>query len=91
MYKVPNTVRASHGQDGSVVLDIQQGRMLRLNLTGSFILTQLERGEGESQIIDGFGQHFCVSRDVAQTDVAEFLNALKKEGLVRDIPEEARP
>jgi len=91
MYTVANTVRTTHGLDGAVVLDIQRGRVLRLNLTGSFILAHLERGEAVPQIIDGFGQRFCVSHDVAQADVDEFLNAMKKEGLVRKAPQGMGP
>ena len=82
MYTVSKTVRTTHGQDGAVVLDIQQGRMLRLNVTGSFIFEHLERGESESQIIEGLSQRFCISRDVAQADVGDFLKSIEQEGLV---------
>lgn len=82
MYRVSDTVRITHGQDGAVVLDIQQGRLLRFNATGSFILEGLQRGNTESQIVDGISQHFCISRDVAQEDVTEFLRSVEQEGLV---------
>jgi hypothetical protein len=82
MYRVSDAVRTTHGQDGAVVLDIRQGRVLRLNVTASFIFERLQRGETESQIIDGINQHFCVSRDVARADVNEFLKSMELEGLV---------
>jgi hypothetical protein len=82
MYRISETVRATHGQDGAVVLDIRQGRVVRLNVTGSFIFQCLQRGETESQIADGISQRFCISRDVAQADVGEFLNSMEQEGLV---------
>jgi hypothetical protein len=84
-------VRSNHGQDGAVVLDIQQGRVLRLNRTGSFIFEHVERGETESQIIEGFSQYFCVSHDVAQTDVGEFLKSIEQEGLVQTFATRVRP
>ena len=82
MYRISDTVRATHGQDGAVVLDIEQGRVLRFNLTGSFILQCVQRGETESQIIDGISQRFCISRDLAKTDVGEFLHSMEQEGLL---------
>lgn len=82
MYKISETVRTTHGQDGAVILDIQRGRVIRLNLTASFILQCVERGETESQIVDGIAQHFRISRDAAHTDVGDFLRSMKQEGLV---------
>jgi hypothetical protein len=82
MYKVCETVRANHGPDGAVVLDIQRGRVLRFNVTGSFIFECLQRGEPESIIIDGMSQRFDVSRAVAEADVNEFLNSMEREGLI---------
>ena len=82
MYKVCETVRANHGPDGAVVLDIQRGRVLRLNITGSVIFEGLQRGDPESTIIDGISRRFCVSHDIAETDVNEFLDSMEREGLI---------
>lgn len=90
MYRVSEAVRTTHGQDGAVVLDIQQGRVLRLNVTGSFIFQCLQRGETEPQIIDGISQHFCVSRDIAEADVNEFLDSMEQEGLIHSAPSAVR-
>ena len=86
MYKVCETVRATHGQDGAVVLDIQRGRVLRLNITGSFIFERLQQGDPESMIIDGISQRFCVSHETAEADVNEFLNSMEREGLIHAAP-----
>jgi hypothetical protein len=82
MYKISETVRTTHGQDGAVILDIQRGRVIRLNLTASFIFQCLERGETESQIVEGISEYFRISPEVAHTDVADFLNSMKQQGLV---------
>lgn len=66
------------------MLDIQQGRVIRLNQTASFILQCIERGETESQIVDGIIQQFRISRDVAHADVSDFLRSMQQEGLVHD-------
>jgi len=88
MYKVSNRVRSTQSQDGTIVLDIERGRMLRLNLTGSLIFERLQRGQTESQIADGISQEFRVSQDIAQTDVGEFLKSMEQAGLIRkDTPQ----
>jgi len=88
MYKVSNRVRSTQSQDGTIVLDIERGRMLRLNLTGSLIFERLQRGQTESQIVDGISQEFRVSQDIAQTDVGEFLKSMEQAGLIRkDTPQ----
>jgi hypothetical protein len=76
-------VRTTHGEDGAIVLDIQRGRVLRLNAAGSFILEHLERGETELQISMALSERFRISREVAQTDVGEFLISLKQAALVQ--------
>jgi len=82
MYRVSEAVRTTHGPDGAVVLDIKQGRLLRLNITGSVIFQGLQRGETEAQIIEGIRHHFCISRDLAHADVTEFLESMEQEGLI---------
>ena len=86
MYKVCETVRANHGPDGAVVLDIQRGRVIRLNVTGSFIFGRLQQGDPESIIVDAMSQRFCVSRDIAEADLNEFLNSMECEGLIQPAP-----
>jgi len=44
MYRISKGVRSTHGQDGAIVLDVQQGQMFNLNLVGSKILELLESG-----------------------------------------------
>jgi Coenzyme PQQ synthesis protein D (PqqD) len=82
MYRLPETVRTTHGKDGAVVLDIKQGRVIRLNTTASYIIQCIERGETESQIVDGIVRDFRIARDLAHSDIAEFLKSMEREGLV---------
>jgi hypothetical protein len=82
MYKVSNGVRSTQNQDGTIVLDIERGRMLRLNLTGALIFERLQQGQTESQIINGISQEFRVSHHIAQADVGEFLKSMEEAGLL---------
>lgn len=84
MYRVSDTVRSTHNQDGAIVLDVRQGQMFNLNFVGSRILELLKSGYTESGIVDEIGQEFGVSRDLAENDVREFLQTLKKCHLVEE-------
>ena len=84
MYRVSGGVRSTHGQDGAIVLDVQQGQMFNLNRVGSRILELLESGSEESQIVIVISREFNVSQEVVADDVREFIAALRKHKLVLD-------
>jgi len=84
MYRVSEGVRSTHGQDGAIVLDVQQGQMFNLNRVGSRILELLERGTAESDIVNVISQEFNTSREVVEKDVHEFIESLTKHKLVSD-------
>ena len=84
MYRVSDTVRSTQSQDGAIVLDVQQGQMFNLNFVGSRILELLKTGSTESAIVDQISREFGVSRDIAENDVREFLQTLKKCHLVEE-------
>lgn len=84
MYRVSDGVRSTHGQDGAIVLDVQQGQMFNLNLVGSRILELLEKGSVESDIVNVISREFNTNREVVEKDVREFIESLKKHKLVGD-------
>jgi hypothetical protein len=84
MYRVSDTVRSTHNQDGAIVLDVRQGQMFNLNFVGSRILELLKGGSTESEIVDEIGREFGVGRKLAENDVREFLQNLKKCHLVEE-------
>jgi hypothetical protein len=84
MYRVSDTVRSTHNQDGAIVLDVRQGQMFNVNFVGSRILELLKSGSTESSIVDEIGREFGVSRDLAKNDVREFLQTLKERRLVEE-------
>ena len=76
MYRLADTVRSTHSQDGAVVLDIQQGEMFNLNPVGSRILELLKNGSTELVVIDQISREFQVDRAVVERDVQEFIASL---------------
>ena len=85
MYRVSNTVRSTHNQYGAIVLDVRQGQMFNVNFVGSRILELLKSGSTESSIVDEIGREFGVRRELAENDVREFLQNLKKWQLVEEL------
>jgi hypothetical protein len=84
MYRVSSTVRSTHNQDGAIVLDVRQGQIFNLNFVGSRILELLKNEYTESGIVDEIGREFGVSRHLAENDLREFLQTLKKCHLVEE-------
>ena len=84
MYRVSNAVRSTHNQDGAIVLDLRQGQMFNLNFVGARILELLKNGSAEPAIVDEISREFGVSQDLAENDVREFLQSLKKCHLVEE-------
>lgn len=84
MYRVSDNVRSTHGLDGAIVLDVQQGQMFNLNCVGSRILELLESGSAEPEIVKAISHEFNVSSEVVENDVHEFIEALRKHKLVSD-------
>lgn len=84
MYRVSNTVRSTHTQDGAIVLDIRRGQMFNVNFVGSRILELLKSESTESVIVDQISREFGVSRELVENDLREFLQHLKKTHLVEE-------
>jgi hypothetical protein len=84
MYRVSEGVRSTHGQDGAIVLDVQQDQMFNLNCVGSRILELLESGSAEPDIVTVISSEFNVSQEVVENDVREFIESLRKHRLVLD-------
>jgi hypothetical protein len=84
MYRVCDTVRSTHNQDGAILLDIRQGQIFNVNFVGSRILELLKNGSTESAISDQISREFGVGRELAESDLRKFLQILKKCHLVEE-------
>ena len=88
MPKISDSVRSTHGQDGAIVLDVQQGQMFNLNLVASRILELLEQCSSEAEIVDTVSREFNADIDLVRDDVKEFLEKLKTYKLVSIVRDE---
>ncbi|HEY3617281.1 MAG TPA: PqqD family protein [Candidatus Sulfotelmatobacter sp.] len=84
MYRVSEGVRSTHGQDGAIVLDVQQGQMFNLNRVGSRILELLESGSAEPEIVNVISREFNTSPHLVENDLREFVESLRKHKLISD-------
>lgn len=82
MIKLSDDVRATHGRDGAVILDIRHGQMFRLNLVGSRILELLSQGYSEEEIAAQVSQQFNVDHETVAADLHDFLAHLEKHRLI---------
>jgi hypothetical protein len=82
MYQVCPGVRVTQNQDGGVVLDIDHGKMFRLNCVGSLIIGAVEKGHAAAEIAKQIAESFHISNDAALADVHEFLKTLERCHLV---------
>lgn len=65
--------------------------MFRLNLTGSRILGLLKDDCDESDVVDDISREFDIRRDLAESDVREFILMLKHHGLIEQRNPGSRP
>lgn len=84
MYKVPETTKSTHSQSGGVVLDVKYGQMFDLNPVGSRILELLRAGSSEVQIVETISSEFSVARDLVESDLRDFMQALRDHGLIEE-------
>ena len=85
LYKICDTVRSTHNEDGAIVLDIRQGQMFSLNFVGSRILELLRSESTAPSIVDRIVSEFGIGREEAESDFDEFILALKQYRLLEEL------
>jgi Coenzyme PQQ synthesis protein D (PqqD) len=81
--QISENVRAMINQDGGILMDIEHGTMISLNICASQIWKKLQQKLPLDQIIEDISVEFQISRATAQQDVQDFLDSLQKHGLLR--------
>lgn len=79
-------VRASMSDDGLVLLDVEGGLILGANQVGALIWQRIGQGRAPSEIAQQLAVQFDVPLERVYRDVAAFVSALKKGGLVIEEP-----
>jgi len=80
--QISESVRSMVNQDGGVLLDIEKGVMLSLNVAGSRVWTKLRQNLSVDQIVEEITAEFDIPRETARQDVHEFLHCLQDHMLV---------
>lgn len=78
LYRVSRNVRATHNQDGAVLLNVQSGQMFSVNLVGSEILQLLEAGRDETSALAEISHKFGLEEKVVKADLRSFMATLMK-------------
>lgn len=89
-YRLLESVRSTHSQDGAIVLDVRKGLIYKLNLVGSRVLELLKCKSEllEASITDQISNEFGISPEVAAQDLQEFLRILVRHQLVERLTSE---
>jgi len=83
MLQLSESVRTTIDHDGAVVLDVAQGKIIRLNRTGASLLELLSQGSQEQALASALSRLCEIPLDRAAADVSEFLASLEAHGLLR--------
>ena len=76
------------GPDGAVMLDIDQGLMISVNVVGAKIWQRVEQGLTVNEIVDQLCIEFAMPRETIEVDVHDFLQSLRAYSLI-DWPKDA--
>jgi hypothetical protein len=82
MRRVLKQLRSVDTPDGTVVLDVETGKMFRLNPIGAQILCLLKQSAPIGQVEEVISREYHVEIETAREDVRHFLTALADCGLV---------
>lgn len=83
MLHLSEHVRTTINEEGGVLLDVAQGKILRLNRAGASLLKLLSEGNDEETLASEFSRIFEISLSHARSDVSEFLASLDAHGVLR--------
>ena len=91
MYKFsPDIRRTSADLDGSIILDIREGTVLKTNHVGVVIWEMLERGMAQTEIVDALCGRFPQQpRAGIAADVGAFIADLTRKCILRPCPSDA--
>lgn len=82
MVRLSDAVCSTRSADGAVALDRKNGRMFRLNPTGSRILELLRSGAEANEIARVMIDEFSADPATAEADTQAFLELLRQHALL---------
>jgi hypothetical protein len=82
-FKIHPEVRTTPGdEDGSVLINLQSGKVFSLNGVGAQVWTMLERQVAYEDVLDSLALDYEVPREQLQDDLEAFLHELECHNLV---------
>jgi len=81
--QVSENVRAMINEDGGILMDIENGLMISLNVSASQIWKKLQQNIPPAQIVEEISVEFEISPEIARRDVQEFLDSLQRHALLK--------
>ncbi len=75
-------LRTAHTPDGGIVLDVESGKMFRLNPVGSQILCLLHKGTSIADVVEEISQEYQVEVETVREDLLHFFTTLEALGLL---------
>jgi uncharacterized protein YoaH (UPF0181 family) len=80
---INSAVRTTPGdQDGSVLINLESGKVFSLNAQGAKIWSLLEEGISLPELIESVAQIYRLPHQQIQHDVEVFIQGLQRSGLV---------
>lgn len=70
-------------EDGSVLINLQSGKVFSLNGVGAKVWTMLERGADFDGVLDALSREFNLASAELRNDVDVFINDLAKKNLLK--------
>lgn len=82
MPTISRSIRLTKGDDGGVLLDVEQGAVFTLNSVGVRILELLQQEQTTPSIVRQISLEFRASEQVVSEDVTSFFQLLHEQGLL---------
>ena len=79
----PEVRTSPSDEDGSVLIDLESGKVFSLNGVGAKIWTKIEEGLAFEALLDSLAHDYDVPREQLRSDLATFVGELEKKGLVQ--------
>jgi len=85
-------VRASHAEDGALLLDVKKGLSYKLNALGAQMWITIQRSSGGltlQGLVDALTTRLPVPREQLELDTADWLDKLNQLGLLQEGKDQA--
>ena len=83
-FKVHPEVRTTPGdEDGSVIINLESGKVFSLNGVGAKVWTMIEQGLTFEGLLDSLAGEYDLPRQRLQDDLKTFIHELERKGLVQ--------